>query len=157
MRRSTPNASSNALKVEEMLKPIQELIIGNNFKILSLLCMQKEYCFSFPDQGNAINLLKQQINTLNGNFINNNYCFQFLAKFLFVFPIHFFFFSDTVKEQNIVIVSLLTEVHVLIKSNFSPAMISTKYMTKFPLKSEQDLLEMEKEISDETKDAIVST
>lgn len=63
--------------------------------------------------------------------------------------------KQTLCDQNKVIVNVLSEVNVLLKSNLGPVMSSSKYLDQFPLETEGELENMELEINDDTKDAIV--
>ncbi|XP_037813524.1 uncharacterized protein LOC119604768 [Lucilia sericata] len=52
---------------------------------------------------------------------------------------------------------LLSEMHVLIKSNLTSTAVATRYLDKFPLKSKSEMDDIELEISDENMEAMTHT
>ncbi|XP_046803243.1 uncharacterized protein LOC124419056 isoform X2 [Lucilia cuprina] len=62
--------------------------------------------------------------------------------------------KETFCGQNKIIVDLLSEMHVLIKSNLTSTAVATRYLDKFPLKSKSEMDDIELEISDENMEAM---
>lgn len=67
----------------------------------------------------------------------------------------FFFCVEIITNQNKIIVGLVSELKVMLKSVVIPGQASTKYDDMFPIESENELKEIEDEINDETNYAMV--
>lgn len=64
-------------------------------------------------------------------------------------------FSENADNQNQVIVELLSEIKVIVKSNLSPGIQKQKYQDIFPISTQSELESVEQEINGDTKEAMV--
>ncbi|XP_065365509.1 uncharacterized protein LOC135958535 [Calliphora vicina] len=65
--------------------------------------------------------------------------------------------NETFSGQNKIIVDLLSEMHVLIKSDLTSTAVASKYLDIFPLKSKSEMDDIEIEISAENMEAMTHT